>query len=129
MNNTYVLYHKNCLDGFMSAAIAYSKLGEGTEYIGVNHQQPLPEMEKGSIIYLVDFAYPREITLELQRCHQEIIILDHHKTAQEQLLGIKGISALFDLTTSLESILEPWWGLALPLLGGRHSRLCRAYQS
>ena len=100
MSNTYVLYHNNCLDGFMSAAIAYSKLGEKTEYIGVNHQEKPPEMEKDSIIYLVDFAYPRETTLELQQCHQEVIILDHHKTAQEQLLGIKGISALFDLSKS-----------------------------
>jgi oligoribonuclease NrnB/cAMP/cGMP phosphodiesterase (DHH superfamily) len=84
----------------MSATIAYSKLGENSEYIGVSHQQPLPEMEKDSIVYLVDFAYPREITLELQQNHQEVIILDHHKTAQEQLLGIQGIAALFDLTKS-----------------------------
>lgn len=100
MRKTYVLYHNNCLDGFMSAVIAYSKLGEKAEYIGVNHQENPPVMEKDSIIYFVDFAYPRPITENLQKKHKEMIILDHHKTAQEQLLGLKGISALFNLNKS-----------------------------
>lgn len=95
---TYCLYHANCLDGFMSAAIVYHKYGSEVTYIPVRYQEDPPHMEPGSKIFIVDFSYPREVILKLQEEHKEVIILDHHKTAQEQLLGVKG--ALFDMTKS-----------------------------
>ncbi len=103
MTKTYVIYHGNCLDGFCSATIAYKFFQEHhpntkVEYIAGYHQSPVPKMGKNSVIYLLDFSYPRNIILELQNDHQKVIILDHHKTAQEALMGLSG--AFFNLNKS-----------------------------
>jgi oligoribonuclease NrnB/cAMP/cGMP phosphodiesterase (DHH superfamily) len=99
-----VLYHANCLDGMMSAAIVYKYLTEELKlpkddlrFLPVKYQENPPILRPDSKVYIVDFSYPREVILDLQSRH-EVIIYDHHKTAQEQLLGIKG--ALFDMDES-----------------------------
>ena len=98
MSKIYTLYHNNCPDGFGSALAAYLKFGDRSEYIGVKHQQDPPEMEPGSDIYILDFSYPRQVMEELLKQHNQVITLDHHKTAQEALLGLRG--ALFDMNRS-----------------------------
>ncbi len=98
MTQIYTLYHNNCPDGFGSALAAYLKFGTRSEYIGVKHQQDPPEMAAGSEVYILDFSYPRLVMEELLRQHDRVITLDHHKTAQEALLGLRG--ALFDMNRS-----------------------------
>ena len=41
-NNTFILYHKNCPDGFGSALAAYSYFGNKAKYIPVNYHEPVP---------------------------------------------------------------------------------------
>ena len=48
----------------------------------------MPWMEPGSRLFILDFSYPRETILELQRTHESVILLDHHKTAAEELQGV-----------------------------------------
>ncbi len=98
MSKIYTLYHNNCLDGFGSALAAYLKFRDKSEYIGVKHQQDPPEMEPGSEVYILDFSYPRQVMEALWQQHSQVITLDHHKTAQEALLGLRG--ALFDMNRS-----------------------------
>ncbi|WP_373546276.1 hypothetical protein [Chamaesiphon sp.] len=98
MSKIYTLYHNNCPDGFGSALAAYLKFGDKSEYIGVKHQQDPPEMEPGSEVYILDFSYPRHVMEALLSQHTQIVTLDHHKTAQEALLGLRG--ALFDMNRS-----------------------------
>jgi uncharacterized protein len=98
MAKIYTLYHDNCPDGFGSALAAYLKFGDRSEYIGVKHQQDPPEMEPGSEVYILDFSYPRPVMEQLLAQHTQVITLDHHKTAQEALLGLSG--ALFDMNRS-----------------------------
>jgi uncharacterized protein len=98
MSKIYTLYHNNCPDGFGSALAAYLKFGDRSEYIGVKHQQDPPEMEPGSEVYILDFSYPRSVMEDLLEQHTQVITLDHHKTAQEALLGLRG--ALFDMQRS-----------------------------
>jgi uncharacterized protein len=98
MSKIYTLYHNNCPDGFGSALAAYLKFGDRSEYIGVKHQQDPPAMEAGSEVYILDFSYPRSVMEDLLEQHTQVITLDHHKTAQEALLGLRG--ALFDMNRS-----------------------------
>jgi len=104
MKKVEVLYHANCLDGMMSAAIVYKYLTEELKlskddlrFLPVKYQEDPPILRPDSKVYIVDFSYPRNVILDLQSRH-EVVIYDHHKTAQEQLLGIKG--ALFDMDES-----------------------------
>ena len=93
MTQTYVLYHANCPDGFGAAWAFHSHLGcrecgEPVDYIPQSYGDPLPEMEPGSQVFILDFSYPRETMTELQDAHERVVLLDHHKTAAEELDGV-----------------------------------------
>jgi oligoribonuclease NrnB/cAMP/cGMP phosphodiesterase (DHH superfamily) len=94
----YVLYHANCTDGTGAKYAAWKKLGNSAEYIAVNYGQPVPEMESGSRIFILDFSYPKNVLEQLQNVHREVVVLDHHKTAEEALRGCKGCT--FDMNRS-----------------------------
>lgn len=100
MTNTYILYHKNCADGTASALATYQYFGDKAKYIPVQYQEDPPLIEKGSTVYLVDFCYPQAILDELTD-GREVIVLDHHKTAQNDLLGYGKLSdMIFDMERS-----------------------------
>lgn len=86
MKKVYVLYHANCNDGFTAAFVVH-KFYENIhlpkpEFIPVVHGKPLPEMDKGSIVYILDFSYSKEV-IESMNKEYDVTVLDHHKTALE----------------------------------------------
>lgn len=95
---TYILYHAHCTDGTGSKYAAWKKFKNNAEYIAVNYGNPIPEMIPGSVIYIVDFSYPRDVLEALRSLHQRVIVLDHHKTAEEALKGVTDCH--FDMTKS-----------------------------
>jgi uncharacterized protein len=93
----YILYHASCNDGFGSAWAAYQKFGAKAQYIPVQYGESLPKLPDGSMIYIVDFSYSRDVLLSLKkRC--EVQVIDHHKTAFEALTGLD--FAEFDMNRS-----------------------------
>ncbi len=88
---TYVLYHKSCKDGFGAAWAASTVLGfpsRDVRYIAVAYDEDPPEIEDGSIVYIIDFSYPREVLLAMKAKAHSLRVLDHHKTAEEALRGL-----------------------------------------
>lgn len=110
-DNIYVLYHGNCYDGFGAAYATWLKLGDRAKYIPVTHGQPMPDMANGSIVYILDFSYPREDLIALARRMADVVVLDHHKTAQEALSGIdvEGLTIVFDMNKSGARLAWEWW--------------------
>lgn len=100
-----VLYHTGCPDGFMAAYIAWLKLSEKTpyepEFIPVSYGQKPPNFAPNETVYLLDFCYDRKTIEEIGRV-TKLIILDHHKTAQEALEGLdpKIANVIFDVERS-----------------------------
>lgn len=92
-----VLYHGNCLDGFGAAYAAWLHFGDAAEYIPVQYGDNPPEVN-GKNVYILDFSYPRETLLQMAAKAKTITVLDHHKTAEEDLRGIT--FATFDMTKS-----------------------------
>ena len=85
----YVLYHSPCIDGFTAAYAAWTKFGNDhlVTYVPCRYHEPLPEIEDGSHVYILDFSYPREILVELaERCL--LVVIDHHESAQKDLEGL-----------------------------------------
>lgn len=80
----YVLYHASCFDGFCAAWIAHKYFGDNAEYIPVQYGEDPPPMEMGSRVYILDFSYKKPVLENLLQTH-DVIVLDHHKTAQEDL--------------------------------------------
>lgn len=90
---TYVLYHANCWDGFCAAWVARQSLGKDVEYIPVQHGQEPPVIDPGARLYILDFSYSREQLFKWwtpgPNAVKSLVVLDHHKTAQEALAGFE----------------------------------------
>ncbi|MFZ4539041.1 hypothetical protein, partial [Propionivibrio sp.] len=53
---------------------------------------------QGREVYVLDFSYPRPRLEAMRQTANSLVVLDHHKTAQEDLDGFPG--AIFDMTKS-----------------------------
>lgn len=85
---TYVLFHGNCPDGMGAAFAAWLRFQDDATYIPVSYGRPMPEIDKGSTVFIVDFSYPREPLKALASRSEQIVVLDHHATAQADLEGL-----------------------------------------
>ena len=111
--NTYVLYHHHCDDGFGAAYAAWKALGAGASYVPVLHGEPPPDMPSGSRVVIVDFAYPRDTLVDMAQRMASVQVLDHHKTAQEDLVGLP--FAHLDMTKSGAVLSWEYWHPNEPL--------------
>lgn len=94
-----ILYHGNCFDGFGAAYAAWKKYGSEALYYPCVYGSPLPEIAKGSTVYMIDYSLPRKEMEELyQLCEGNLVVLDHHKTAEDNLRGLP--YATFDMKKS-----------------------------
>ena len=92
----YILYHGgNCADGFSCAFIAWLKYGKGATYHPMNYGDPLPEIESGSLVYMLDWSAPLEVLNEIG-ARTELIVIDHHPTAKEAIQNCYAKHTLFD---------------------------------
>lgn len=86
------IYHGNCADGFGAAwAVRHGVQNlwnvDSLEFHpGVYQQQP-PDVT-GKVVVIVDFSYKRPVIEAMSQTAQSILILDHHKSAAEDLAGL-----------------------------------------
>ena len=95
------IYHANCADGF-GAAWAMRKAHPNTVFHPGVYQDP-PPPTKGHDVYMVDFAYKAPVVQEIARTANSVTVLDHHKSAYEDLgplLTHDVIQGVFDLERS-----------------------------
>ena len=89
-----VIYHDNCPDGFTSAYIARKYFGSENnliDYIPWNYNQGIPELdERTRDIYILDFSFSYDEMIGLKQKYNNVVLLDHHKTAQEELSNLDG---------------------------------------
>lgn len=83
------IYHGFCDDGFAAAWAVRSAVGPTAFefYPGVYQQEP-PDVT-GRHVLFVDFSYKRPVLLAMAAKARSIVILDHHKTAAEDLAGFR----------------------------------------
>lgn len=93
-NRATVLYHAQCIDGFGAAWAAWLKLGDDAVYTAVQHGAPPPDIPPEHRVFLLDFAYSREVIARMHDRVAELLILDHHQTAAKELEGLD--YAVFD---------------------------------
>lgn len=100
-NKPLCIYHGNCADGF-GAAWVVRKFYEDKEvdfHAGV-YQDPPPDVTDRDVI-MVDFSYKRPILLDMAAKARSILILDHHKTAQADLVDLPiHVATVFDMERS-----------------------------
>ena len=101
-----VLYHDRCADGFAAALAAWRFYGGQVQCLGLSHGQirnveELPPLA-GRAVYVLDFSFGPELLAEIDARAAKLVLLDHHKSAAEQLAGFAcRCGALhFDMTKS-----------------------------
>lgn len=82
------IYHGHCDDGFAAAWVVRNATGKLFEFYPGAYQQPPPDVT-GRHVLLVDFSYKRPVLMEMASKARSIVILDHHKTAAEDLSGFR----------------------------------------
>ncbi|WP_111979307.1 DHHA1 domain-containing protein [Algibacillus agarilyticus] len=88
--NNICIYHKSCADGFgaaLSVKVYLDKLQQECEFLPAFHGDEAPDVT-GKNVYIVDFAYPRDVLIRMSEQAESIIVLDHHKTAEADLVGL-----------------------------------------
>jgi len=112
--NPICIYHGNCADGFGAAWAVRFAFGARVEFHAGVYQDPPPDVAKRDVI-MVDFSYKRDVLAAMSQSARSITILDHHKSAAEDLAGLdepppfaqwrdgappEGVRAIFDMNRS-----------------------------
>jgi len=106
----YVITHGSCPDGFMSATIVkrwlisqkinIDKIIFMNAYYGTDYSN-LPDIVKNKYVIICDFSFSEEIIKEMIiTTNHNLLILDHHKTALNNLTNIPKEYLLFDMNHS-----------------------------
>lgn len=80
------IYHGHCDDGFGAAWGVRKALKDDVEFYPGVYQKPPPDVT-GRDVIMVDFSYKRPVIDEMSSKARTLLILDHHKTAAEDLAG------------------------------------------
>lgn len=104
---THVWYHANCADGFAAASAAWKVLGDKAQYTPVRHGDPPPEIDPQARLAIVDFAYPRDLLLQIKDSVAEMVVLDHHRSAAKDLADLE--FARFDMDKSGARMAWEYW--------------------
>lgn len=128
------IYHGNCADGFGAAWAVRHAFGDQVEFHAGVYQDPPPDVTGRSVV-IVDFSYKRPVIEQMARQARSILVLDHHKSAFEDLMhlpvapswddwigesialrynGNLALAALFDLRRSGAGIAWDYFHPAVP---------------
>ena len=105
VGQVYVLYHADA-DGRVAGWCAWSKLRRKgiyhAKFYEVQYGQPIPlnieSLNPTDTVYILDFSYDRQTLDKIFDAVSLLVVLDHHKTAQEELKGAP--YATFDMGKS-----------------------------
>ena len=115
-----IFAHSHCTDGLVAASIMKYSLqmqhNVEPEVVFVSYGKEQEAIDKanlnlGTTVYCVDFAFNRELTLELCKLAAKVIVLDHHKTAQENLSQMEETTNfyfIYDVNKSGASIVRDY---------------------
>lgn len=111
MKKPLCIYHGNCADGFGAAWVFNNYADREFDFHAGVYQQPPPDCA-GRDVYLVDFSYKRAVVEEIIKVATRVVLIDHHKTAIEDLAPLiesKQIEALVSLEHSGAVLAWQWF--------------------
>ncbi len=83
MTKPLCIYHGKCADGFTAAWAVHKRFPDWDFHAGI-YQDPPPDVT-GRDVVLVDFSYKYDVLCEMSFKARSILVLDHHKSAAEDL--------------------------------------------
>ena len=101
-NKPLVIYHGNCADGFGAAWCFWNKYKDGVDFHPGTYSKDPPDVT-GRDVYLVDFSYKRAVVEKMLETANSITLIDHHKTAIEDLEPLFNTTPKFKNFTSMDN--------------------------
>lgn len=97
------IYHANCADGFGAAWAVrnfYRSENRPIEFLAAKYGDAPPDVTDRDV-FIVDFSYKRDVLLQMAKTAHTITVLDHHKTAVEDLKNLPAnVDSVFDMNRS-----------------------------
>lgn len=84
MTQTCIIYHAHCPDGFGAAWAAWLVFKDTASYHPTVHGESPPDV-KGKDVFIIDFSFNRTITEQIAASAKSLVVLDHHKSAVEEI--------------------------------------------
>lgn len=88
----YIIYHADCVDGKMAAAIVTKFVPGICRAYACNYGDPVPEIcwIGGDKLFIVDFSFPMHDLIHMadKFAGDNIRVFDHHRTAEKELKGL-----------------------------------------
>jgi uncharacterized protein len=79
-----IIHHANCADGWVGAWVIQKALDNTSvpesEWVAANSGDPPPDVA-GKNVWIVDFSYPKDVMIEIERTAKCLYVFDHHKTS------------------------------------------------
>lgn len=116
---TVCLYHGSCIDGFTAAWAVWRRWDDDVRMVPMHYGAPLPPLTPQDNVLMVDFSLKRAEMADLESSVNSVVVLDHHKTAEAELVDwaadlhlddqlfqdiqtgkLKGCAAFFDMNKS-----------------------------
>jgi len=102
-----VFYHDDCIDGHGAAFILWLDL-RNQEKVKVNftpvqYKSKLPDIT-GKIVYILDLFYPYEDLTQMIEQAKALLLIDHHRAAQEKLTKIPDRYKIIDVKESATTL-------------------------
>jgi len=108
VNCTDIITHDGCPDGFTSAWLLNMVFPGATLHPGSYGVDP-PILGAEAEVIIADFSYSRGIMMGLAKTSKSVIVLDHHKTAQADLVDLPdNVTVEFDMERSGARITYDW---------------------
>jgi len=113
-----VIYHSPCSDG-LASAWCFAHFGVDAEFVPFNYGKEPPEnVEKFDNIFIVDFSFSSKIIEEMsRRVKKQVVVLDHHKTAFENLADLKNNEKLTLILDNDRAGCQITWDYLCPKFG------------
>jgi len=100
MTRPICIYHGGCADGFTAAWAVWKRFGNSYDYHpGVYNNAP-PDVTDRDVV-IVDFSYKYDTLVEMSWKARSMLILDHHKTAAEDLGRLPSVVSEHDFQTEV----------------------------
>lgn len=81
------IFHSPCADGFAAAWAVWRRFGDIVQFVPGIYGEAPPDVT-GKNVVLVDFSYKAPVLHEMAAKASTLVILDHHKTAKEDLASL-----------------------------------------
>lgn len=86
---TLCIYHAHCADGLGAAWAVHRALGPNVDFKPASYGSMIDSNRvRARDILIVDFSYPLATLRAIAAEARSVLVLDHHKTAQEDLAGL-----------------------------------------